>query len=140
MQAQSPAPFVKLLFRNLPNIALYIYTHFITTWVLSLKSHMPTVLASGLYKGHSTWSGHSSPAEKCRDQRNSSIHHVQYNIEGKCWARPQEHRTMYMGRGHAFGRGHVPLTSQVRADHPQRPKQLSADYGCCALGFVSGKG
>lgn len=27
MQAQSPIPFVKLLFRNLPNISLYIHTH-----------------------------------------------------------------------------------------------------------------
>lgn len=116
---QSPATFVKLLFRNLPNISLYIYTHIITTWVLLLKSHTPTVLASGLYKGQGTWSDHSSSAEKCRDQRYSSIHHVQYNIDGKCWTRPQEHRVMYMGRGQAFGRGHVPLTSQVRPDHPQ---------------------
>lgn len=57
------------------------------------------MLASGLYKRSGTWSDYSSSAEKCRDQRNSSVHHVQYNIDGKCWARPQEHCTMYMGRG-----------------------------------------
>lgn len=92
----------------------------ITTWVVSLKSHTPTVLASGMYKGQGTWSGHSSPAEKCRDQRNSSIHHVQYNIDGKCWARPQEHCAMYMGRGQAFSRG--PRTTDITSTTRPPPK------------------
>lgn len=43
MQGQSPGPSVKLLFRNLPNISLYIYTHIITTRVVSLKSHAHSV-------------------------------------------------------------------------------------------------
>lgn len=70
-QAWSPDPSVKLLFRNLPNISLYIYTHHHHMGFVA-KSHTPTVLASGLYKGQGTWSGYSSSAEKCRDQRHAS--------------------------------------------------------------------
>lgn len=84
-----------------------------------LKSHTPTLLASGLYKGQGTRT--VTPLLQ-KNAETNAIHHIQYNNDRKCWTRPQKQCAMYTGRGKPWAKGHVPLKSQVWLDPPKRPK------------------
>ena len=137
MQAQSLGPFVKFLFRNLPNISLYIYTHHHHMGFVAKESHAHSV---GLWAVQ-----RSRYLERlllfCRKMQRPTqcITYSTTLTESAGPARRNDALCTWAG-GQAFGGGHVPLTSQVRHDHPQRPRQVSADYRCCALCFAFGKG
>lgn len=92
---------------------------------------MPTVPASRLQRG--SVPGAATPPLQ-RNVETSTVHHVQYNTDGKG---PACHRdaTMYRGGGGSAG-GHVPLQSQVRRDPPPKaetgvgPGELLCPWFC----------
>lgn len=75
------------------------------------------MLASGLYKGPGTWSGYSSSAEKCRDQRSSS-HTVQH--WRKVLGPPAEIPCYVHGQGTSLGSG--PCTIEITSTTRPSPK------------------
>lgn len=138
--AQSQGPLVKLLFRNLPNIALYIHTS--SPRVFSRRVTRPQGWPAGRTQAQVPGAVTPLLQKKCRDQRNSS-HTVQHRR--KVLGPPAETTRYVHGQGQASGS--EPRTAEVTSTDGCRLTTdavplvgfLGKDKGCTILSFATTK-